>query len=64
MWQLLALAVIGVVKLFDALADPRGSTGASRPPRSDFSERTQNVEGYVRRDGTCVRGYQRRPPRG
>lgn len=26
-------------------------------------ERTQRISGYVRWDGTAVRGYKRRPPR-
>lgn len=30
---------------------------------SPYEERTQEVNGYVRWDGTAVRGYKRRPSR-
>ena len=63
MWQLLALAVVGVIKAIDFLSEPSGPSGPSQPEPSPDWQKTQSVNGYYRQDGTFVRSYDRRPPR-
>ncbi len=63
MWQLLALTFYGVVKTLDYLSDSGGPSRAHREAPSRDSDRTQDVNGYTRWDGTSVRSYRRRPPR-
>jgi hypothetical protein len=59
MWNIVAMlaAIVGRCAI-DLIF---GGCDSSSP--SDPSERTQDVSGYRRRDGTCVRSYYRRPPR-
>jgi hypothetical protein len=59
MWNFFAmLAVIVGRCAIDLVLGDCGSSSSSSP-----SERTQNVSGYRRWDGTNVRSYYRRPPR-
>jgi hypothetical protein len=58
-----------VLSLSSAVAYPAGSSGPQRSRSSSSSksskasaDKTVHVNGYYRKDGTYVRGYDRRPP--